>query len=145
MINGGLQMNPKFYIDTVKITYIEGNERKRLDFDSSNLNDIAIEKIKELTFSNELCTLSMENEEDCLSMVINRENKSTHIGVVNLYDDEIYYYDNGSKSEELIPINGNYYETWSVCADYDLVWECINTYMLNGERTDKVDWIEDEM
>lgn len=135
----------KFYIDLAKVTFIEGDEVKRLVFNNTTLNNEIVEKIRELTFSTKLCTMSLENEEDCLSMVINRNNLLTHIGVVNLYDDEIYYFDNNSNSTKLIEIGGNFYEEWSICSDFSLVWDCIITFILNGKRIDTVNWKEDEM
>lgn len=135
----------KFYIDLIKINFIDCDNVERLTFDNTTLNNDALNIIKEFIFSKKLCTMTLENEEDCLSMVINREDFLTHIGIVNLYDDEIYYFNNNSTSDKLIEIRGNLYEEWSICDDYNLVWDCVLTFILDGKPIDKVNWKKDKM
>lgn len=132
-----------FYINSISATIIEDNCKKNFCYTNEQIDERLFNSLKVSLDDGKLSRLEMSNTETDLSMSIFCENVLSHFGIVDLYNDINYYYDDGTKDSNLIPINGQVFEKWMVCRDNELLWEAVLLFAHNGERSLNVDWAEE--
>ena len=70
--------------------------------------------------------------------------KAAFIGWVDEYNDDVFYYDNGSGNSEPVELIYNYCpEERMMCYDKNIIKDIVYYFCETGERNPKYAWIED--
>lgn len=117
--------------------------REVLFYSSNEINDKLFDDIKILLDTKKLCRIEMENSQTDLSMCVFCEKKIFHAGMVDMYNDVNYYYNNGSEKTKLIDIDGEVFQERMIGTDNDLLWQIIQEFAHKGKLSNKVEWIEE--
>lgn len=125
------------YIDKVMIVKRDGGF---LSLEGENVNDETLETIKKFWDGNEVARIELENIDDCKTMVIFTNNKLFHVGIVDMFDEENSYMDNGSEETELVEIDGNVFEKRFIHTNKDGVWKVLEEFYATGEKASQVEW-----
>lgn len=99
-----------------------------------------LETMKDLWDLGELERIEIENTEDCKSLVIFSNNRLFHVGIVDMFNDENSFIDDGSEDMELIEIGGNMFAKRNITDDKAGVWKVIETFILSGDMADQFNW-----
>ena len=127
----------EMYID--KITLIK-NDSSSLSFEGGEIAEETLETLKELWDHDELERIEIENTEDCRSLVIFTNGSLFHVGIVDMFNDECSYIDDGSGDTELIEIGGDMFAKRNITEDKAGVWKVIETFLSSGEMADQFNW-----
>lgn len=84
----------------------------------------------------------IELKKDDVTMTIFYESGLAHIGIVDMYNDIIYYYKNG-EDQTLVPVAGQVFENRTVCKDNNMLWVILEYFAKHGEKYPEIDWIEE--
>ncbi len=88
--------------------------------------------------------LEMKKEDSDLSLSLFVEKDRFFVGTIDMCDDEVFFYTNGTNDSELIEIDGNVYEMRLVGTDLEVLCDIIEQFAKDGTRSVKAQWIEDE-
>lgn len=132
-----------FYINKLTVTKLNNKKREVLFYSNSEINNELFDNINKLLGSKNLCRIVMENSQSDLSMCVFCENGLFHVGIVDMYNDVNYYYNNGSENAKLINIDGEVFQERMTGTDNDLLWHIIQEFVYNGKLSKKVEWIEE--
>lgn len=135
--------NNAFYINNISIIYYSDRKKHVVNFGEKEMTLDNLEYVKELICSNSLERLELKNTKIDLSMTVFYEKGIAHIGIIDMYNDIVYYYTNGSNDPELVAIAGNMFENNMICKDNGLLYDMINYFVLNGKPNPDVEWIEE--
>ena len=127
----------EMYID--KILLIK-NDNDILSFEDGDITDETLENLKELWDHDELERIEIENTEDCKSLVIFTNGSLFHVGIVDMFNDECSYIDDGSQDTELIEISGNVFPKRNITENKAGVWKVIETFLSSGDMADQFNW-----
>ncbi len=133
----------KFYINKLTMTKLNNEEKEVLFYSTNEINDKLFDDIKVLLDSGKLCRIEMENSKSDLSMCVFCEKGIFHVGIVDMYNDVNYYYNNGSEKTKLIDIDGEVFQERMIGTDNDLLWHIIQEFAYKGKLSKKVKWIEE--
>ena len=109
-------------------------------FEGDDITAETLETMKDLWDLGELERIEIENTEDCKSLVIFSNNRLFHVGIVDMFNDENSYIDDGSEDIELIEIGGNMFAKRNITDDKAGVWKVIETFILSGDMADQFNW-----
>lgn len=132
----------RYYVNKLTMTKVYNEEREVLFYSSNEINDKLFDEIKILLNNRKLCRIEMENAQSDLSMCVFCENGIFHVGIVDMYNDVNYYYNNGSGKTELKDIDGEVFEERMVGTDNNLLWHIIQEFAHKGNLSEKVEWIK---
>lgn len=135
----GISSN-EFYINSISVSIKQDDSKKILSYSDGQINEELLNSLKFSLDRGMLYRLEMSNTETDLSMSLFCENGISYFGIVDIFNDINYYYDDGSVNTNLIPINGQVFEKWMVCEDNALLWEAVLFFAHHGERSLKVNW-----
>lgn len=135
----GISLN-EFYINSISVSIKQDDSKKILSYSDGQINEELLNSLKFSLDRGMLYRLEMSNTETDLSMSLFCENGISYFGIVDIFNDINYYYDDGSGNNNLIPINGQVFEKWMVCEDNSLLWEAVLFFAHHGERSLKVNW-----
>ena len=133
----------KFYINKLTMTKLNNEERAILFYSSNEINDNLFDDIKVFLDSRKLCRIEMDNSKSDLSMCVFCEKGIFYVGMVDIYNDVNYYYNNGSEKTKLIDIDGEVFQERMIGTDNDLLWHIIQEFVYKGRLSKKVEWIKD--
>ena len=127
----------QMYIDKVLLIKIDNSF---LIFEGDDITAETLETMKDLWDLGELERVEIENTEDCKSLVIFSNNRFFHVGIVDMFNDENSFIDDGSEDMELIEIGGNMFAKRNITDDKAGVWKVIETFILSGDMADQFNW-----
>ena len=127
----------QMYIDKVLLVK---KDNSFLIFKGDDLTAETLETMKDLWDLGELERIEIENTEDCKSLVIFSNNRLFHVGIVDMFNDENSFIDDGSEDMELIEIGGNMFAKRNITDDKAGVWKVIETFILSGDMADQFNW-----
>ena len=127
----------QMYID--KVLLIK-KDNSFLIFEGDDITAETLETMKDLWDLGELERIEIENTEDCKSLVIFSNNRLFHVGIVDMFNDENSFIDDGSEDMELIEIGGNMFAKRNITDDKAGVWKVIETFILSGDMADQFNW-----
>ena len=127
----------QMYIDKVLLIKIDNSF---LIFEGDDITAETLETMKDLWDLGELERIEIENTEDCKSLVIFSNNRLFHVGIVDMFNDENSFIDDGSEDMELIEIAGNMFAKRNITDDKAGVWKVIETFILSGDMADQFNW-----
>ena len=127
----------QMYIDKVLLVK---KDNSFLIFEGDDITAETLETMKDLWDLGELERIEIENTEDCKSLVIFSNNRLFHVGIVDMFNDENSYIDDGSEDMELIEIGGNMFAKRNITDDKAGVWKVIETFILSGDMADQFNW-----
>lgn len=67
-------------------------------------------------------------------MTIFYENGLSHIGIVDMYNDIVYYYHSNNTDKTLVSISGQVFENNTICRDNDIHWMILEYFAENGKK-----------
>lgn len=129
-------------IDQLTLTIVQG-ERRTLCYLDKDVSSTLFDDIIMLFDNNFLRRVEMSNTAQDLTMCLFCEKNKYHIGVVDIYNDINYYYDNGSNDTSLVAIDGEVFEKRTMGTNKDLLWNIVRTFVQKGELSKEVNWIEE--
>ena len=127
----------QMYID--KVLLVKKDNSFQI-FEGDDITAETLETMKDLWDLGELERIEIENTEDCKSLVIFSNNRLFHVGIVDMFNDENSYIDDGSEDMELIEIGGNMFAKRNITDDKAGVWKVIETFILSGDMADQFNW-----
>jgi len=127
----------QMYIDKVLLVK---KDNSFLSFEGDDITAETLETMKDLWDLGELERVVIENTEDCKSLVIFSNNRFFHVGIVDMFNDENSFIDDGSEDMELIEIGGNMFAKRNTTDDKAGVWKVIETFILSGDMADQFNW-----
>lgn len=127
----------QMYIDKVLLVK---KDNSLLIFKGDDITAETLETMKDLWDLGELERIEIENTEDCKSLVIFSNNRLFHVGIVDMFNDENSFIDDGSEDMELIEIGGNMFAKRNITDDKAGVWKVIETFILSGDMADQFNW-----
>ena len=127
----------QMYIDKVLLVK---KDNSFLIFKGDDITAETLETMKDLWDLGELERIEIENTEDCKSLVIFSNNRLFHVGIVDMFNDENSFIDDGSEDMELIEIGGNMFAKRNITDDKAGVWKVIETFILSGDMADQFNW-----
>ena len=136
-------MENKYTVSEISMTKVVAGKREYLSFMGAEITDNLMQEIKQMLGTQMLCQLDLQNSENDTAMSVFCENGTYHVGIVDMYNDMNYYYDNGSDDQTLVDIDGNMFEARMVGKDLSVLWQIILTFAQEGKRCEQVAWIEE--
>ena len=136
-------MGNKYTVSEISMTKVVAGKREYLSFMDAEITDNLMQEIKQMLGTQMLCQLDLQNSENDTAMSVFCENGTYHVGIVDMYNDMNYYYDNGSDDKTLVDIDGNMFEARMVGKDLSVLWQIILTFAQKGKRCEQVAWIEE--
>ena len=127
----------QMYIDKVLLVK---KDNSFLIFEGDDITAETLETMKDLWDLGELERIVIENTEDCKSLVIFSNNRLFHVGIVDMFNEENSFIDDGSEDMELIEIGGNMFAKRNITDDKAGVWKVIETFILSGDMADQFNW-----
>lgn len=127
----------QMYID--KVLLVKKDNSFQI-FEGDDITAETLETMKDLWDLGELERIEIENTEDCKSLVIFSNNRLFHVGIVDMFNDENSFIDDGSEDMELIEIGGNMFAKRNITDDKAGVWKVIETFILSGDMADQFNW-----
>lgn len=132
-----------FYIDYIRVIYACQSEKQFKEYKENEITDSLLEKIKVCIDNNTFTRMEFKSLKNDIGMTIYYENGLSHIGIVDMYNDLVYYFCNGTKDETLIDIAGQMFASDMVCRSNDILYKIITYYVRTGKRYPHVKWIKD--
>lgn len=136
-------MENKYTVSEISMTKVVAGKREYLSFLDAEITDNLMQEIKQMLGTQMLCQLDLQNSENDTAMSVFCENGTYHVGIVDMYNDMNYYYDNGSGDQTLVDIDGNMFEARMVGKDLSVLWQIILTFAQEGKRCERVAWSEE--
>ena len=136
-------MENKYTVSEISMTKVVAGKREYLPFMDAEITDNLMQEIKQMLGTQMLCQLDLQNSENDTAMSVFCENGTYHVGIVDMYNDMNYHYDNGSNDQTLVDIDGNMFEARMVGKDLSVLWQIILTFAQEGKRCEQVAWIEE--
>ncbi len=127
----------EMYIDKIRLIK---NDNSFLSFEDGDITDETLETMKDLWDHDDLERIEIENTEECRSLVIFTNGSLFHVGIVDMFNDENSYIDDGSGDTELIEIGGDVFAKRNITEDKAGVWKVIETFTNSGDMADQFDW-----
>ena len=126
----------RFYVKKVEINgkdFVEISNNEEL---KNIINKITEGEIKEVAFYGK--------DKNIILNIFADVNKF-HIGIIDEDEGMNYYYFNSNvNNEELIDIDGNYFDANMICYNQNTLESIIIKFVVNGEKYEEVEWIEEE-
>lgn len=136
-------MENKYTVNEISITRVTTEKREYLSYMDTEITYNLMQEIKQMLEKQTICLLELQNGVNDTAMSVFCENGKYHVGVVDMYNDMNYYYDNGSDDHTLVDIDGNMFEARMVGKDISVLWQIILTFAQEGKRCEQVAWIEE--
>jgi|GEM_PF-5817000 len=128
-----------FYVDSVVLTI--GKEKEVSRYKDKEITDELLNKIKLCINEEKLIRLDTENIRDAITMTVFGDKNIFHFGIVDMFNEIIYYYDNGTNNTEKIGIAGSKFMRKMICDSKDVVFKAICYFMKYGKNDDSLSWI----
>lgn len=78
---------------------------------------------------------------DAISMTVFCNKNISHFGIVDMFNDIVYYYDNGSNDSSKIDIAGSKFMKKTICDSKEILFNAIIYFIRNGKNDDNLAWI----
>ena len=133
----------KFYVDYIRLIYTYQNEKPFVEYKDSEITDSLLKEIEQCLDNDAVSRLEFKCLKDDIGMTIYYENGLSHIGIVDMYNDLVYYFSDDTKEKTLIDIDGQVFESGMVCRNNDVLYQIILYWVKTGRRYPSVSWIND--
>ena len=132
-----------FYIDYIRLIYTSQGEKPFEEYKDGKITDSLLNQIKQCIENNMISRLEFKCLKDDIGMTIYYGNGLSHIGIVDMYNDLVYYFSDDTKEKTLIDIAGQVFESGMVCRNNDILYKIILHWVRTGKRYPSVSWIKD--
>lgn len=133
----------KFYVDYIRLIYTSQSEKPFEEYKDSEITDSLLKEIEQCLDNDTVSRLEFKCIKDDIGMTIYYENGLSHIGIVDMYNDLVYYFSDDTKEKTLINIAGQVFESGMVCRNNDILYKIILYWVRTGKRYPSVSWIKD--
>ena len=133
----------KFYIDYIRLIYTSQSEKPFEEYKDSEITDLLLKEIEQCLDNDTVSRLEFKCIKDDIGMTIYYENGLSHIGIVDMYNDLVYYFSDDTKDKTSINIAGQVFESGMVCRNNDVLYKIILYWVRTGKRYPSVSWIMD--
>ena len=133
----------KFYVDYIRLIYTSQSEKPFAEYVGNAITDALLDQIKQCIENNMISRLEFKCLKDDIVMTIYYENVMSHIGIVDMYNDLVYYFSDDTRDKTLIDIAGQVFESGMVCRNNDVLYKIILYWVRTGKRYPSVSWIKD--
>ena len=133
-----------FFVDYIRVIYNDTKESKIEEYAKDKISDLLLEKVKQSLDNNVISRIELKNIKNDLGMTIFHEAGLSHIGIVDMYNDLIYYFCKNVKEKTLVAISGYMFEMGMICQDNNILYEIITYFAKYGKQYPYVTWIEDK-
>lgn len=133
----------KFYVDHIRLIYTSQSEKPFEEYKDSEITDSLLKEIEQCLDNDTVSRLEFKCIKDDIGMTIYYENGMSHIGIVDMYNDLVYYFSDDTKEKTLIDIAGQVFESGMVCRNNDMLYKIILYWVRTGKRYPSVSWIKD--
>ena len=133
----------KFYVDYIRLIYTSQSAKPYEEYKGSEITDSLLKKIEQCLDHDTVSRLEFKCLKDDIGMTVYCENSLSHIGIVDMYNDLVYYFSDDTKDKTLINIAGQVFESGMVCRNNDLLYQIILYWVRTGKRYPSVSWIKD--
>ena len=133
----------KFYVDHIRLIYTSQSEKPFEEYKDSEITDSLLKEIEQCLDNDTVSRLEFKCIKDDIGMTIYYENGMSHIGIVDMYNDLVYYFSDDTKEKTLIDIAGQVFESGMVCRNNDMLYKIIQYWARTGKRYPSVSWIKD--
>lgn len=130
-----------------KIHYILKGD-KIGDIKGKEINKLTVQEIhkqlENMYMSGNLVALEIDEKSDNSMRILSIyfDDVKFCIGIVDEWDDTVYYYSSG-ESDELEDIQGNVYPKHMISSDKEILFLIIDEFVKNGKPTKMVKWIKE--
>lgn len=111
-----------FFIDYMRIIYSNQRESRIEEFAKCEISDLLLEKVKKCLDNNIVSRIELKNIKSDLGMTIYYEAGLSHIGIVDMYNDLVYYFCKNVKEKTLVAIAGQMFEKGMICQDNNILY-----------------------
>lgn len=136
-------MNEMYCVDSVLLIYYQGNEKCINSFKQDEITIDVFEKMKKYIGNNTIRRIELKNTKEDVSMTVFYENGMSHIGIVDMYNDMAYYYNDNSEDKTLVAISGQVFENYMICKDDNMLCIILDFFAKYGKRYPNIEWIEE--
>lgn len=133
----------KFYVDYIRLIYTSQSEKPFEEYKDSEITDSLLKEIEQCLDNDTVSRLEFKCIKDDIGMTIYYENGMSHIGIVDMYNDLVYYFSDDTKEKTLIDIAGQVFESGMVCRNNDMLYKIILYWVRTGKRYPSVSWTKD--
>ena len=133
----------KYYVNHVSYSRKTNGEKLHIQCDEEQIVAGLWEQIFDWIKDGSLYRLEIGNKDTDLSLSLFVERNHFFVGTVDMYNDEEFYYTNGTDDRTLVEIAGGYYESRLVGQDLNLLCDIIEQFALDGTRSEEAQWIEE--
>ena len=133
----------KFYVDYIRLIYTSQSEKPFEEYEGDAITDTLMNMIKQCIENNMISRLEFKCLKDDIGMTIYCGNGLSHIGIVDMYNDLVYYFNDDTKDKTLINIAGQVFESGMVCRNNEVLYKIILDWVRTGKRYPSVSWIKD--
>lgn len=130
-------MGIKKYIN--RLTLVLDNENKFYE----EVDEALLDAIKKMLDEKKVRRLEAENIEEAKAISIFTNGIYYHVGIVDMYEETNFYMSANNNDNELVNIDGNYFEKSFLQTDLNLVWNVFMCFVENGELSESVEWVEE--
>ena len=132
-----------FYIDYIRLIYTSHSEKLFEEYKDGEITDSLLKEIEQCLDNDTVSRLEFKCIKDDIGMTIYYENGLSHIGIVDMYNDLVYYFSDDTKEKTLINIAGQVFESGMVCRNNDILYKIILHWVRTGKRYPSVSWTKD--
>ncbi|OUP06732.1 hypothetical protein [Anaeromassilibacillus sp. An200] len=104
-----------------------------------------LEDIRSLLLQGKITRIEIDNETEHIGMSIFMEGQKSQIGIVDEMNEVVYYYSNGSQSQNPVDIGGSTFEEWMICNQSEMMLSILSKFIESGKRLDTALWISEEI
>lgn len=133
----------KFYVDYIRLIYTYQSEKPFEEYEGDTITDALLDQIIQCIDNNMISRLEFKCLKDDIGMTIYCGNGLAHIGIVDMYNDLVYYFSDDSRDKTLIDIAGQVFESGMVCRNNEVLYKIILDWVRTGKRYPSVSWIKD--
>ena len=133
----------KLYVDYVRLIYPSQSKKPFEEYKDSEITDTLLKEIEQCLDNDTVSRLEFKCIKDDIGMTIYYDNGLSHIGIVDMYNDLVYYFSDDTKDKTLIDIAGQVFESSMVCRNNDVLYQIIQYWVKTGKRYPSVSWIKD--
>ena len=132
-----------FFVDYIRVIYNNQKERRIEEFTKDEISNLLLKKVKQCIDNNVISRIELKNIKGDIGMTIFCEDGLSHIGIVDMYNDLIYYFCKNVKEKTLVEISGQMFEIGMICQDNNVLYKIITYFAKSGKRYPYVTWIEE--
>lgn len=133
-----------FFVDYIRVIYNDRKERQMEEYVKNEISDLLLKKVKQCIDNNVVSRIELKSIKGDIGMTIFYEAGLSHIGIVDMYKNLIYYFCKNVQEKNLVEISGQMFEIGMICQDNNILYKIMTYFAKSGKQYPYVTWIEDD-